>query len=55
MQIDGSRHAWLEERAKKATLLVFVDDATSQLLALKFVEEESFLPMEKSASIIFRK
>ena len=42
VQIDGSRHAWLEERAKKATLLVFVDDATSQLLALKFVEEESF-------------
>lgn len=42
VQIDGSKHAWLEDRAEKATLLVFIDDATSELLALKFVEEESF-------------
>jgi transposase len=27
VQIDGSEHAWLEERGPKATLLVFVDDA----------------------------
>jgi hypothetical protein len=33
VQIDGSLHAWLEERAGKAILLVFVDDASSAILA----------------------
>ena len=42
VQIDGSEHAWLEERGPKATLLVFVDDATSEFLAGEFVSEESF-------------
>jgi len=42
VQIDGSEHAWLEERGPKATLLVFVDDATSEILAAEFVPEESF-------------
>ncbi len=41
-QSDGSKHAQLEDRTEKATLLVFIDDAASELLALKFVEEESF-------------
>jgi len=42
VQIDGSEHAWLEERGPKASLLVFVDDATSEILAAEFVPEESF-------------
>lgn len=42
VQIDGSYHAWLEDRAEKACLLLFVDDATSEILAAKFVEHESF-------------
>jgi len=42
IQIDGSEHAWLEDRGPKATLLVFVDDATSQMLTAEFVPEESF-------------
>ena len=42
VQIDGSYHAWLEERADKACLLLFVDDATSHVLAAKFVPHESF-------------
>lgn len=42
VQIDGSDHAWLEERGPKATLLVFVDDATSEILAAEFVPEECF-------------
>jgi transposase len=41
VQIDGSEHAWLEDRRPKATLLVFVDDATSQMLEAEFVPEES--------------
>ncbi len=42
VQIDGSYHAWLEDRAEKACLLLFVDDATSQALAARFVTHESF-------------
>jgi len=42
VQIDGSKHAWLEERGPKATLLVFVDDASSEILAAEFVSEECF-------------
>jgi transposase len=42
VQIDGSYHAWLEERGAKACLILFVDDATSEILAAQFVEHESF-------------
>ena len=41
VQIDGSEHRWFEDRAPKCTLLVFIDDATSALLALRFVPSES--------------
>lgn len=42
VQIDGSDHDWFEGRGPRCTLLVFIDDATGQLLELWFVEEESF-------------
>jgi transposase len=42
VQIDGSEHAWFEDRGPKCTLLVYVDDATGALLELRFVEHESF-------------
>jgi transposase len=42
VQIDGSEHAWFEERGPKCTLLVYIDDATGQLLELWFVPEETF-------------
>lgn len=41
VQIDGSNHAWFENRAPLCTVLVFVDDATSQLLYLHFTFSES--------------
>jgi hypothetical protein len=41
IQIDGCDHAWFEERAARCTLLVFVDDATSALMELRFCESES--------------
>src|ERR1700751_1386930 len=41
VQVDGSEHWWFEDRGPQCTLLVFVDDATSQLLHLQFVESES--------------
>lgn len=42
VQIDGSDHAWFEDRGPKCTLLVFIDDATGQLGELWFVPEETF-------------
>ena len=33
VQIDGSEHAWFEDRGPMCTLLAFVDDATSRLMA----------------------
>ena len=41
VQIDGSRHAWFEQRRKACALLVYVDDATGRLLELHFAETES--------------
>jgi transposase len=41
VQIDGSPHDWLEERGPRCTLIVFIDDATSQLLALRLVPAET--------------
>src|SRR5260370_5810894 len=41
VQIDGSEHAWFEDRGPPCTLLAFVDDATSRLMLLRFVVSES--------------
>ena len=41
IQIDGCDHAWFEERGPRCTLLVYVDDATSRLMELRFVASES--------------
>ena len=41
IQIDGSDHRWFEDRASACTLLVFIDDATSMLMELRFVTSES--------------
>jgi transposase len=41
VQIDGSPHAWFENRGPRCTLIVFIDDATSRLMALRFVPSET--------------
>jgi Winged helix-turn helix len=41
IQIDGSKHWWFEDRGPQCTLLVYIDDATSELMHLKMVESES--------------
>src|SRR3954463_3591813 len=41
VQIDGSEHGWFEDRGPPCTLLVFIDDATSRLMHLRFVPTES--------------
>lgn len=41
VQIDGSRHAWFEDRGPMCTLLVYIDDATGRLAELRFADSES--------------
>jgi len=41
IQIDGSQHWWFETRGPQCTLLIYIDDATSRLMHLQFVESES--------------
>ena len=36
VQIDGSPHDWFEGRGPECTLIVYVDDATTRLLATGF-------------------
>ena len=45
VQLDGSPHDWFEGRAGKCTLLVFIDDATSKILWLEFVDSESTMAL----------
>ncbi|TCQ76681.1 Homeodomain-like domain-containing protein [Raoultella ornithinolytica] len=41
IQIDGCDHHWFESRAPACTALVYVDDATSRLMQIRFVKSES--------------
>jgi transposase len=41
VQIDGSRHAWFEQRGPECALLVYVDDATGRIMHLQFADTES--------------
>ena len=41
IQIDGSHHAWLEDRGPKCALIVFIDDATGRLTGLSFSPAET--------------
>ncbi len=54
IQIDGSPHDWFEGRAEPCVLLVFIDDATGQLVQLLFVESESFFSYCQAAEGYFR-
>lgn len=41
IQMDGSPHDWFEGRRERCCLLGFIDDATSMIMHLKFVEAET--------------
>ena len=41
IQIDGSPHDWFEGRGDRCSLLVFIDDATSKLVNMRFEETET--------------
>ena len=54
IQIDGSDHRWFEERAPACTLLVYVDDATSRLMALHFTARGNRTFRAKSGALILK-
>ena len=41
VQIDGCLHRWFETRGPQCTALVFIDDATSRLMELRFARSET--------------
>lgn len=41
IQLDGSHHWWFEGRGPKCALLVYIDDATSRLVHLRFCKSEN--------------
>lgn len=41
IQIDGSPHDWFEGRAEKCCLIVFIDDATSEIIYLRLEPSET--------------
>lgn len=55
IQLDGSPHDWFEGRGPKCTLLVFIDDATSQLVWLEFAPSESFDAVMNATLKYFKK
>jgi len=55
VQIDGSDHAWFEERGERCTLLVFIDDATGRLVELLFVSDETFFAYCAAARAYFER
>ena len=56
IQIDGSDHAWFEERGERCTLyLVFIDDATGKLVELWFVAQETFFGYCEAARHYFER
>jgi hypothetical protein len=55
VQIDGSDHAWFEERGERCTLLVFIDDATGRLVELLFVQDETFFAYCEAARHYFER
>ncbi|MFY9350401.1 MAG: ISNCY family transposase [Sphingobium sp.] len=55
IQVDGSKHWWFEGRGPQCTLLVYIDDATSELMHLKMVESENtFAYMDATREYIER-
>ena len=53
IQVDGSKHWWFEDRGIQCTLLVYIDDATSELMHLKMaLSESTFAYMEATREYI---
>lgn len=55
IQLDGSPHDWFEGRAGACTLLVFIDDATGQILWLEFAKSESAVALMQATKNYIQK
>lgn len=47
-QLDGSPHDWFEGRGPRCTLMDYIDDATSQVFHLEFIDEEDTLDLMRT-------
>ena len=54
VQIDGSPHAWFEDRAGKCCLIAFIDDATGAVMQASFYPVESTNAYPAAPSLIAR-
>lgn len=54
-QLDGSPHDWLEGRGPRCTLIDYIDDATSGVFHLEFVDEEDTLNLMRTSRTYLRK
>lgn len=54
-QLDGSPHDWFEGRGPECVLLIYIDDATSQVLYGEFVKVEDTLTLMRTTKIYLEK
>src|SRR3989338_818690 len=54
-QLDGSPHHWFEERGPECVLLIYIDDATSQILYGEFVKFADTLTLMRTTKIYLDK
>lgn len=54
-QLDGSPHKWFEDRGPECVLLIYIDDATSQILYGEFVKVEDTLTLMRTTKIYLDK
>ena len=55
IQVDGSDHDWLEGRGPRCSLLVYIDDATSELMHLEMAESESAFSYMRATTAYIRR
>lgn len=55
IQIDGSQHAWFEDRGPFCTLIVFIDDATSRIQFMRFFPAETTFAYFKMVELYIEK
>src|SRR3989338_5424527 len=54
-QLDGSPHKWFEDRGPECVLLIYIDDATSQILYGEFVKVEDTLTLMRATRTYLEK
>lgn len=54
-QLDGSPHDWFEGRGPRCTLIDHIDDATSRVLHLEFVDEEDTFNLMRTTGSYLRR